>query len=227
MSHFRSRETQDCGFHRAAEKGYAEDIQQEIIHHTPPDLEGFGGCTALSIAVTYGQQKVVLILLDAGADPAHADKSGFTPLHAAASRSDGLGLVFINMMLAKLGEMRDGDTGPRCGEARIKAAVNALTHTSETTYAGGLTPLHYAAFNGTCETMKRLISVGADPNAAPLYSSGLEGETPLYYALSDRTGKKVRLLLAYGARPKNYEVIEDGQYVSVAEIARHMNLQAH
>jgi cytohesin len=122
----------------AASRNDVATIKAELAAGVPVDRVSRVGYTALHYAVADRNYDAVIALLDAGADPNHADDHGDTPLMKAASR----GLVPIAKALLA-----------RHADARL-----ANTH--------GLTALHYAAQERNPELVRLLLEAGADPKAA-------------------------------------------------------------
>lgn len=96
------------------------------------------------------------LLLEAGADPNHADESGKTALHTAVVRG-----------AAGVGKLLEFGANPNAS------------------YILG-TPLHLAAQRGDAESVRLLLAAGADPNACrlheatPLHLATAHGELGLY-----------------------------------------------
>ena len=93
------------------------------LSHVDPNATDNNGCTPLVTACRspYVYTKVVRLLLEAGADPAMADKNGQHPLHTAAFRGD---IDLVDML-----------------HARAPATLNRFNSYHET-------PLFLACFNG-------------------------------------------------------------------------------
>ena len=145
---------------------------------------------SLHVAATEGHDKVVNVLLKAGADPDMPWTFGLfgvlgsdTPLHDAAHR----GHVDVVASLLRAG-----------------ASPNTPSTYGPFGLLGWNTPLHAAAVEGHEEVVASLIKAGADPNAVGtlgpfgLLASG----TPLYVAAANGHTKVVAALLKAGANPK-------------------------
>src|ERR1700733_1920146 len=125
-----------------------------------PDKKALGGgspvaadATPLFRAAKAGDLAVMRLLIDKGADPAHALKDGSIPLMAAAGIGDK---AF----------MADADKNDPTEDERLQAVQLCLDHGAdvnavETTDAGGSTALHIAAGKGFDRIVQILIDHGA------------------------------------------------------------------
>jgi len=105
----------------------------------------------LNVAASYKSGLVAGVLVDGGADPNVADRSGNTPLHIAAQSGD---LDLVKKLLAKganpNAKTNKAPTGGRGGGGGFFRL------------GGGQTPLMVAAKANQVEAMKALVASGAD-----------------------------------------------------------------
>ena len=211
--------------YKTAEKGDKAKAQKLLsigmvdVNITEPSLL----CTPLIIAAHHGNQDMVQLLFDSGADLNKADRGGFTPLHHAA----GYGKIDTVRLLINLGaEPQLTKAANKNWKAIIQVLLQAGANPNMTDLKGecplhvatledykdivhlllqhgakpnmrnqdGTTPLHWAAVLGHLDVAKQLIDGGADPNSTDIW-----GMTPLHEAV--RYGKKVivNLLVDSGA----------------------------
>lgn len=147
---------------------------RELVGRDPAvaDAASPDGYSAIGLAAFFKRRDVVRYLLDAGADPRPASRSGgFTPLHSAVATDAGPADIEIVRMLLDKG-----------------ADPNARS-------SSGGTPLHTAAFTGDRASLDALLSHGADPlakngqdkTAADIASE--RGHADIARALRERSGR--------------------------------------
>lgn len=98
------------------------------------DLQTADGRTALHFATNKGRRSTVEVLLEARARVDHPDVEGFTPLHRACARNDGLGIAELLIV--------------------YRAPVDAITRK-------GMRPIHVACHLGTADMVRLLLDHGA------------------------------------------------------------------
>lgn len=142
----------------AIAKGDADDVRRHLT--ADPSIlnpEDPKARAPLDLAILRKQTDIVLVLLEAGANPSRADRSGSTPLHHAVTRN----LPEVVTALLKAG-----------------AKPNELDKS-------GWTPLHHAAAKNQLETTKALLDGGADPTTlselggTPLHEAATGGSKEL------------------------------------------------
>jgi ankyrin repeat protein len=146
------------------------------------DRDGQGGWTPLHLAVADGQEEIVRVLVEAGADLTARTEFNRTPLHLALQLRPE-----IVPLLRDLGAQVDAPSAAYLGD------VDQLTrHLDDGTHAGdrasGVDLLSWAAFGGAARTAKLLLERGADVDSGALHFAAGGGRLEL-----------VRLLLTAGA----------------------------
>lgn len=123
--------------HQALIQGEILKMKHLLDEGADPNKTIIRGHTPLITASRMGRPKIVLLLLQSGADPKHQDDLGWTPLHHAILEEHS-NLLVIKMLV------------------NAGANINAQDHRLRT-------PLHRAAQYGYIEIVKYLLKVGADP----------------------------------------------------------------
>ena len=121
----------------AAGAGATNTLRLLLARGAAVDATNHTGLTALGNAAANNQPAALVALLDAGADPNHADNSGATPLHAASL----FGSVEMGRALLSKGARPD---------------ARAL--------GTNLTPLHHAALAGYADFVELLLTYHARPD---------------------------------------------------------------
>lgn len=127
-----------------------------------------GGGTALFQAALMGHLSIVLLLLEAGADPSVATDIGMTPLYLAA----------------QFGHFE-------CTRALVEAGADPCV----ARYDDGTTPVWMAARHGCPHALKALLEAGGIQCANDV---GNDEGTPLYFAIKRGHTKAARLLIEVG-----------------------------
>ena len=176
----------------------------------PVDAKSAQGTTPLVALSTEGDEKIVSILLEAGADvnatSGEAESAGNTPLHMACTGEDKDAQKAIDTAAA-LGGPRAVLNPSAEPEERVRtikrlleagANLNALNKNS-------YTPLHMAVFNGRLEVAKVLLENGAlidNPvSLTPLVAAAVDGDSPEVLALLLEKKAPIDRRSAYGAYP--------------------------
>uniref|UniRef100_A0A182PM16 SH2 domain-containing protein n=1 Tax=Anopheles epiroticus TaxID=199890 RepID=A0A182PM16_9DIPT len=138
-----NREENLCWFHGKISREDAEDILRRESNYTVVsellkcgyrniDSKNQDGQTAVHLACVHADDKILLKLIERGANINSRDAKGNTPLHYACAKRNGLEMV---RML-------------------IKASASLQARNSET----GWVPLHEAADNGNMDAVQELLS---------------------------------------------------------------------
>ena len=148
------------------------------------DSRNAAGETPLHLAASGGDPSVVELLLEAGADPRARDGNGATPLHRAAGSGSSDNVTMLLGAGAEL-EARDSrqatpllralDRGGRRDALTVAALLDAGADVTART-ENGETPLYRAvAWARHPGLVRRLLGLGADPDAGPSLQSPLHG----------------------------------------------------
>ena len=187
--------------HYAARGGNTEIIAElarrapDLIHTAADD-----GTTPLHQAAAFGGAGAVKKLLDLGAD-IWAKKDGMTAMHHAAEVGN---IQTIAELYRKAPDLIH--TADNCGATPLHQAAAfggadavkklvALGAIIQTKNKGGMTAMHYAAYEGRIDVIAELHERGD----ALIRSANEEGLTPLHVAAFCGRGDAVKKLLALGA----------------------------
>ncbi|KAJ6134378.1 hypothetical protein N7523_000700 [Penicillium sp. IBT 18751x] len=153
----------------------------------PRGIEAAHGHTALHRAALYGNESVLAVLLQAGADPTLSDSTGLTPLHLAAYQGH---TGIVQLLLASGSQPHDiVSQATRTGETALHLAVQAhqpvmvrilLEHSTSSVNKQdwwGRTALHMACESNQYELVEMLVHAGAQ-----LDIRDFEGQTLLHSA---------------------------------------------
>lgn len=147
----------------AAERGQLPLVLYLLDEGVDIDQRSIDGRTALYYASRVGNHGVVTALLERGADPLIADLNGSTPLIIATH----FGHVRVVEALLAHG----------CGDVNHR------------TFAGGMSALHVACWEGNVNVVRLLLEAGGD-----LTSVDEDGRTPLDLAVLQESARVVQLL---------------------------------
>ena len=177
-------------------------IVQMLLERGRPDLEATApaGETALYIAVSKGDEKLVERLLRRGAD-VRAKPPGSEPvLYKATSK----GFTEIVRMILESDHVDVDGTPPGGSPSLYRAYEKGYSQLMELLLKkgsnpnlkppGGATIIYKAASKGDISTTRMMLEYGADPDATPP-----GGNTALYNAASKGQEEIARVLVDYGA----------------------------
>ena len=136
MNHLPPDLERDARFAESCGMGRVDEVVENLKAPQNPNVVS-GGAAALTRAAAHGQQEVVRLLLEAGADTKWKDHFGREVLHLAA----GYGRSEVVRILLEFG-----------------ADMEAVDRY-------GLRPLHRAAQHDCLDVVKLLVEAGADKNA--------------------------------------------------------------
>jgi ankyrin repeat protein len=154
------------------------------------DKKQAGDKTAMRIAATYGQAKIVRLLLEQGADPKDANFAGLPVSYFAIEHPSVLKLLFDAGASPKVTVTYRGDgPGPQGSTLLHEAAKKGIVATGQlllahglgvdVTSPGGYTPLHYACRAGHAPMVAWLLQNKANASARTQ-----DGQTPMSLAAS-------------------------------------------
>jgi len=149
------------------------------------------GDTPLHLAVSKDNKELIVVLISAGANINAANNNGYTPLHLAVSKDNKeLIVVFISAGANINAANKNGDTplhlalkGYTSDEINmniVKALLAAEGIDVNKPNKNGDTPLHFATYHTDYESVKALLTAGANVNVANNYNN----ETPLHLVFS-------------------------------------------
>jgi ankyrin repeat protein len=155
----------------AIQTGNAPLLHQLLNHGiSPRQLPSDGNMSLLSLAGRRGNESMVKLLLESGADPTVQDDNGKTPLHEAA---DWGSKESVQMLIDFGGSVsvrdKDGYTplhaAAKGGHSEIIEilSLNGADGAARDIY--GRYPLHLATMEGNIEAVQTLLNLGADPCA--------------------------------------------------------------
>ena len=186
--------------HEAAMKGDFAKVRNLVTHGATLAATNSQGETVLHLAVKYGHKRIVNFLLTQEVNVNAQNVSGDTPLHYAAETGR---FEFVEVLLAHGANAHARNRQrwaflPLAGGERNAEIVKFLSVAGEEEAVGknrGETPLHQAAQSGNEQTVRVLLTHGADVNARSMYN----GQSPLHLAAANGNPAVLALLLAHGA----------------------------
>ena len=175
-------------------------LDQGIDVNTTQDDSWQRGGTALHVASQYGQERIVRLLVDRGAD---VDKviSHFSKRTALRGACEGTGNTGIVQTIVSIGA--NTQTKDNVGNTPLHWACRNTDNTEtvkilltagadiHNTEIDGNTPLHLACMTtGNTETVKALLTAGAD-----IHTTNNDGDTPLHQACQEENTEVVMILI--------------------------------
>jgi ankyrin repeat protein len=184
--------------------GYPRETLQSFSA-PPPAVQS----EELLLSAREGDADQVRRLLKHGAAVNFQDRSGMTPLHAAAANGHA---EIVEKLLAARADLNVKDSTGRTAlmaaaanrQEAIVSALIAAKADANARDAEGKTALMLAARSGNAATVRALLAAGADANAAPA-----SGDTALISASRRGDAEIVRALLEGGAEIST--INQDGQ----------------
>jgi len=189
----------------SVQAGDVEAVREAIA--AEPALVGYDGrqgFTPLHAAARAGNDRVIELLFDAGADVDAADAGGMRPLHIAVlnvhansvrllidrgAQVDALGLDQVTaLQLAAAGELLE------IMDLLIESGADVDLQSREGFYGDFATALHVAAGRSRLESIARLLDAGAS-----IDSRSKAEETPLHWAVGSNDG--LEAFAGQGLRP--------------------------
>jgi ankyrin repeat protein len=179
--------------------GYSKTFANDSVPRTPllHILEEARPFTDYAFGVNAASQRVMRVLVDAGADVNKADDQGQTPLHYAASGGSSKPTEMLLEAGASVDAVDEGGRTPFvnavwCKDQNISKILLEAGAKINIQDADGKTALHHAAERGWLDICKMLVEAGA--NLDVLDSQGL---TPLQLAEQEDESEVVARLQSY------------------------------
>ncbi|KAI9776819.1 MAG: hypothetical protein M1839_009370 [Geoglossum umbratile] len=182
------------------EEGNGAKVQDFLSREDNPKIRTRSRSTALRLATQYGQEQIVNMLLDGGADLTTCQQDGLLPLQWA--------IVIGQQEIAKILILRGANPNGKsqAGQTPLQlairggwaATVDMLLQSGADVRASDCcqwTSLHIAIRWGVCtQILIKLLDYGADVNA-----KNDDSNTPLHFAANWGTASTMQALLGYGA----------------------------
>ena len=186
----------------ASENGSAALIEKLLRAGADPNGSVLAhGETALMMAARSGSVDAVRVLLDHGAQVnAVEDLRGTTAIMWAAEQGHAAVIQLLAVRGADVRAQSKVLTPPGrrgLGYANSNVVFGATGRAApKVPSKGGLTPLHFAAREGSLESVRALLAAGADPG-----QTAVDGSSPLMVAVQNGAWDVARFLLDHGANP--------------------------
>ena len=204
----------NTGLYRAAESGDLAEVQRILRDNPGIEVDAVNdyGNTPLVIAVSEGHKDIVEVLLAHGAAVNGPVGARRTPLQGACdsyrARSDIVSLLLEHGadVDATTARGRSTPLTLACRSAANFSSAQLLINAGADVNGGdgGIAPLHWAAYNGSSESLELLIQSGADVNRLSTeewYDLLPAWCTPLHFAVRYDKLDCITQLLAAGADP--------------------------
>lgn len=189
------------------------DVARLLIDHgADVNIANENGWTPVSVAACGGYTDIVKLLLDHGADSSIGNENGWTPISLAASNGHK---EVVKLLLNQKQEIKTHDSS----EGTPVSLANNQGYPETTN--NGQSPLHLASSNGHVDTVKLLLSHGAEIDIGNGF-----GYTPLALASEAGNIEIVRTLLDHGAsmsgskHPNRYTPLILAAIAGHTEVAR-------
>ncbi|XP_012565640.2 transient receptor potential cation channel subfamily A member 1 isoform X1 [Hydra vulgaris] len=167
--------------HLGASKGNEEICNVLIQHGSDINALDCRNCTPLHMAIHGGSETITKLLIENGADIYAKDAEGEAPIHHAAAMNQGELIILLTKgALAIVDEEKWEETQ--------RKYVNLRSDKKDTA-------LHIAAWEGCLDTVKTLVSIGANINICSAAHS-----TPLHLAAINGDKIMVQYLLEHNAK---------------------------
>jgi ankyrin repeat protein len=177
------------------------------------ERQGQGGWTPLHVAVAEDQDKIVRLLVEAGADLSAATEHGRTPLHVALEHAPELVVV-----LRELGAPVDAASAAFLGDVgRLTEELEQGASLSDP--ATGADLLSFAASGGSVAAARLLLERGADADHGALHAAAAGGHVALVRTLLDARADTDRRDPDTGRTPL-HAAVAAGPYGDAPEVVR-------
>lgn len=184
--------------HEAVKHGHLEASRLLLEHGANPNLKGIRGNTSLHMACKYKHLHIIDLLHEYGVDPNIHNKSGYACIHRLRDSCILSKLLDIGAD-PNVRELNGGETalGWVSSHNNIEMITMLLDRGASVNYPShnGASPIHQAAWRGSNDAIRLLVSRGADIN-------GIEPNhnfTALHKAKVNGKHDTIELLISLGA----------------------------